>query len=111
MADKQIDMKDALPETFEPFIGETFRAFNEGSESNVRLVAVSVTGGPIPGLREKPSFRLTFMTDHIPETPYSVKVTLQNDAFGTMENLTITPNAGMADPAWGEGQHWSANFG
>ena len=66
---------------------------------------------PIPGLRDRPSFAAIFMTDLVPPTGDSICVTLENEGFGILKNVTITPNSGVPEPEWGEGQRWSVVFG
>ncbi|MDW3206891.1 MAG: hypothetical protein R8L07_15245 [Alphaproteobacteria bacterium] len=111
MTDRELEMGAVVPETFEAHIGETFRVYNEGGEIQARLVHVRVSGEPILGLRERPSFSAIFMTDLVPPSGESICVTLENEGFGILKNVTITPNCGVPAPEWGDGQRWSVVFG
>ncbi|MBO6835562.1 MAG: hypothetical protein JJ878_20555 [Alphaproteobacteria bacterium] len=110
MADNELEMGAVQAHTFEPHVGETFRVFNDDGEVEARLVQVRISSGPIPGLRERSAFAAIFMTDHVPPTGDSICVNLENENFGLLKGVMITPNSGIPEPEWGDGQRWSVIF-
>lgn len=110
-APPKLDFTTLEPEIFDPHVGKTVTAWDAESRIELRFVSVNRGRPPIPGVRERSSFSLTFMSDTVPGNPYGGMVTMDIPGLGRLEAVSITPNSGAPLPEWGAGQLWSITFG